>query len=61
MIISTITLYSSSEVQCHPAIWSFISSAEVLTYEEKNTHMANFKYVNPNDAKKTAHIFDSGI
>lgn len=57
MIISTITLYSSSKVQCHPAIWCFISSAKALTYKEKKTHMANFKYVNPNDAKKTAHIF----
>lgn len=28
MIISTITLYSSSKVQCHPAIWCLISSAK---------------------------------
>lgn len=58
MIISTITLYSSSKVQCHPAIWCFISSAKALTYEEKKKpHMANFKYVNSDDANKTAHIF----
>lgn len=58
MIISTITLYSSSKVQCHPAIWCLISSAKALAYKEKKvTHMANFKYVNPNDAEETAHIF----